>query len=120
MVKKNKAEPRDPHVREAYLAEGHKRYIAPVSTPISPTPIPNQPIAPIPIPAPNPIEQPSFLKEELLKINGIDEKIAIQLERLGINTIDDLAQASAKNIAKDLKIDLHTVQQWILEAKKLK
>ena len=120
IVKKKEAESRDPHAREAYLAEGHERYTTPTPTPMSPTPIPNQPIAPIPVPTPNVIEHPSFLKNELLKISGISEKTVAQLERLGINNIDDLAHASAKAIAKELKIDLSMVEEWISKAKKLR
>jgi predicted flap endonuclease-1-like 5' DNA nuclease len=118
IVKKKEVEQRDPHVREAYIAEGHERY-TPTSTPLSPTPIPNQPIAPIPVPAPSSMEHPSIPRKELLTINGINKKTALQLEKLGINNIDDLAKASAENIAKDLKVDLPTVQKWISTAKKL-
>jgi predicted flap endonuclease-1-like 5' DNA nuclease len=119
IVKKKEAEPSDPHVREAYLAEGRERYTTPTPTVISPTPIPAQPIVPIPVPTPSPIEQPPSPKKELLIIDGINEKIASQLEKLGINNIDDLAKASAENIAKDLKVDLSTVQKWISKSKKL-
>jgi len=118
IVKKKEVEQRDPRAREAYLAEGHERY-APTPTPISPTPIPNQPIATIPIPTPRSIEHPSIPKKELLMINGINKKIALQLEQLGINNIDDLAKASAENIAKNLKVDLPAVQKWISTAKRL-
>lgn len=118
IVKKKEVEPSNPHIREAYLAEGKEEYTTPTPTVLSPTPIPNQPIAPIPVPNPSLVEQ-HFLQEELLKIGGINEKIASQLEKIGINNIDDLAKASAENIAKDLKVDLSTVQKWISKAKKL-
>jgi predicted RecB family nuclease len=52
-------------------------------------------------------------------VKGINEKTALQLEKLGINNIDDLAKGSAENISKELKIDLSTVQKWISIAKKL-
>jgi predicted flap endonuclease-1-like 5' DNA nuclease len=119
MVKKKKTEPSDPHVREAYLAEGRERYTKSTPIPISPTPIPNQPIASIPVPTPQAIEQPHFKKNELLVIKGITEKTAAQLEKLAINNIDDLAVASAENIAEALKVDLPTVHNWISAAKKL-
>jgi predicted flap endonuclease-1-like 5' DNA nuclease len=118
IVKKREVEPSNPHIREAYLAEGKEEFTTPTPTVLSPTPIPNQPIAPIPIPNPSFIEYPSLVREELLAIDGINEKIASQLEKLCINNIDDLAKASAENIAKDLKVDLSTVRQWISEAKK--
>ncbi|MDX1813356.1 MAG: helix-hairpin-helix domain-containing protein [Candidatus Bathyarchaeia archaeon] len=119
MGKKKEVEPSNPHIREAYLAEGKEKYSTPTPTVLSPTPIPNQPIAPIPVPNPSLIEHPSLVKEELLTIDGINEKTASKLEELGINDIDDLAKASAENIAKDLKVDLPTVQEWISKAKKL-
>jgi predicted flap endonuclease-1-like 5' DNA nuclease len=119
IVKKKEVESRDPHIREAYLAEAKERYITPASAPLLPTPIPNQPIAPIPILTPSPIEQHFSRKKELLTIKGINEKIAKQLEKLDIKNIDDLAKASAQNIAENLKVDLHTVQEWVSKAKKL-
>jgi predicted flap endonuclease-1-like 5' DNA nuclease len=96
IVKKKEAEQRDPHVREAYIAENRERYTTPTPTPISTTPIPNPLIAPIPIPTPSPIEHPPSPQKELLIIKGINEKTASQLEKLGINNIDDLAKSSAK------------------------
>ena len=119
IVKKKEVAPSNPHIREAYLAEGKEEYSTPTPTVLSPTPIPNQPIAPIPVPNPSLIEHSSLVKEELLTIDGINEKTASKLEKLGINNIDDLAKASAENIAKDLKVDLPTVQKWISKAKKL-
>jgi predicted flap endonuclease-1-like 5' DNA nuclease len=119
MVKKKEVEQRDPHVREAYIAEGHERY-TPIPTPISPTPIPSQLIAPIPVPTPSSIEHPSIPRKELITINGINKKTALQLKKLGINDIDDLAKASANKIAKNLKVDLPTVQKWISSAKELR
>ena len=107
MVKKKEVEQRDPHVREAYIAEGHERY-TPIPTPISPTPIPSS------------IEHPSIPRKELITINGINKKTALQLKKLGITDIDDLAKASANKIAKNLKVDLPTVQKWILTAKELR
>lgn len=43
----------------------------------------------------------------------------MQLEEIDIRTIDDLAKASAKNIAEYLRVDLHIAQEWVSEAKKL-
>ena len=119
MAKKKEAEQRDPHVKEAYIAEGHERY-KPTSTPLSPTPIPSQLIAPIPVPTPSSIEHPSIPRKELITINGINKKSALQLEKLGIKDINDLAKASADKIAKNLKVDLSTVQKWISTAKELR
>jgi predicted flap endonuclease-1-like 5' DNA nuclease len=119
MVKKKKTESSDPHISEAYLAEGRERYTTPTPTSLSPTSIPNQPIASIPVPTPKASEKPSFHKKELLIIKGITEKTVLQLEKLAINNIDNLAQASAEDIAEALKVDLSTVHKWILAAKKL-
>jgi predicted flap endonuclease-1-like 5' DNA nuclease len=119
IVKKKEVESRDPHIKEAYLAEAKKRYITPASAPLLPTPIPNQPIAPMPILTPSPIEKHSSRKKELLIIKGINEKTAKKLEKLCIKNIDDLAKASAQNIAESLKVDLETAQEWVSKAKRL-
>lgn len=119
IVKKKEIESKDPHIREAYLAEAKERYITPASAPLLPTPIPNQPIAPMPILTPSPIEKHSSRKKELLIIKGINEKTAKKLEKLCIKNIDDLAKASAQNIAESLKVDLETAQEWVSKAKKL-
>ena len=100
------------------MPKAKKEYTTPTPTVISPTPIPNQPIAPISIPNLSPIEHYPSTKE-LLTIDGIDKKTQSQLEKLGINNIDDLAKGSAENISKELKINLSTVQKWISIAKKL-
>ena len=118
-AEKKKAEPNDPHIKEAYLAEGKKEYTTPTPTVISPTPIPNRPIAPISVPNLSSIEHQPSTKKELLTIDGIDKKTESHLEKLGINNIDDLAKASAENISKELKINLSSVQKWISIAKKL-
>ena len=119
IVKKKEVEPSNPHAREAYLAEGKERYTTRTQNFTLPTAIPNQPIAPIPLPNPTPTKSLPSAKKELLIIDGINERTASQLEELGINNIDDLAKASAENIAKDLKFDVSTVQKWISTAKKL-
>ena len=119
IVKKKEVEPSNPHAREAYLAEGKERYTTRTQNFTLPTAIPNQPIAPIPLPNPAPTKSLPSAKKELLIIDGINERTASKLEELGINNIDDLAKASAENIAKDLKFDVSTVQKWISTAKKL-
>ena len=117
--KKKEVEQKDAHIKEAYLAEGKEEYTAPIPPVLSTTPIPNSLIAPIPIPTPRLIEQSSPVEEELLAIDGVDEKIKSQLEKLGINNIDDLAKASAEKLARKLKVDLATVKRWISTAKNL-
>jgi predicted flap endonuclease-1-like 5' DNA nuclease len=56
---------------------------------------------------------------ELTKVKGIGAKRSEQLKALGINTIEDLAQASAENLASKLKISPKITGKWISEAKKL-
>jgi predicted flap endonuclease-1-like 5' DNA nuclease len=119
IVKKKEVEPSNPHAREAYLAEGKERYTTQTQTFTLPTAIPNQLIAPIPMPNPAPTKSLPSAKKELLILDGINERTASELEKLGINNIDDLAKASAENIAKDLKVNLSTVQKWISAAKRL-
>jgi predicted flap endonuclease-1-like 5' DNA nuclease len=118
MVKKKEVESSDPHVTEAYLAEGKERYTTRTQDFTLTTGIPSQPISPIPLPNPAPIQYLPSAKNELLTIDGINEKTASKLEKLGINNIDDLANASAENVAKHLKVDVSTVQKWISKAKK--
>jgi len=43
----------------------------------------------------------------------------MQLKALGINNVADLAKASSKNIAKELKISPKTAKKWISSAKKI-
>ncbi len=55
----------------------------------------------------------------LTEVKGIGEKRAEQLKTLGINSIEDLAQASAKDLAAKLKISPKITGRWIENAKKL-
>jgi len=116
--KKKEIESSNSHAREAYLAEGKERYTTPTPTVMSTTSIPNQPIAPIAVPNLSSVRH-SYPKNDLRIIEGINEKIMSQLAKLGISNIEDLAKASAENIAKDLKVDLSTTRKWISVAKKL-
>jgi predicted flap endonuclease-1-like 5' DNA nuclease len=54
---------------------------------------------------------------ELMRVKGIGEKRAAQLKALGINSVDELANASAKTVAKKLKISPKIVVKWINSAK---
>lgn len=119
IARKKEAEASDSHVREAYIAEKREKYNTPAPIPLSPTPIPMPLVAPIPVATSSPIESPAHSKNELLRINGINEKTALKLEKLGINNIDDLAKASTEDLAKELKVDQSTAQKWIKRAKEL-
>jgi predicted flap endonuclease-1-like 5' DNA nuclease len=56
---------------------------------------------------------------DLTQVKGIGEKRAEQLKALGISNVDDLAKASAKTIAKNLKISPKTADRWVATAKEL-
>jgi predicted flap endonuclease-1-like 5' DNA nuclease len=56
---------------------------------------------------------------ELTKVKGIGEKRAKQLTDLGINTVEDLSKASAKEIASKLNISPKLTAKWIANAKEL-
>ena len=56
---------------------------------------------------------------ELTQVKGIGVKRATQLKALGINNVDDLAKASAEDVAKKLQISSKITKKWIASAKKL-
>ena len=55
----------------------------------------------------------------LTEVKGIGEKRAEQLKALGINSIEDLAKASAKDLAAKLEISPKITRRWVRNAKKL-
>ena len=55
----------------------------------------------------------------LTEVSGIGEKRATQLKALGIINVDDLAKASAEDLAKSLKVSPKIVAKWITGAKQL-
>jgi hypothetical protein len=82
------------------------------------------------LPTPAPTIPPTITKEEtateatppvapLTEVKGIGERRAEQLKGLGINTIEDLAKASAKGLASKLKISRKITVKWIGNAKEL-
>ena len=58
-------------------------------------------------------------KMELTKVKGIGEKRSEQLKALGISSVEDLAKASATDIAEKLKISPKITVRWIENAKNL-
>lgn len=56
-------------------------------------------------------------RSQVKRIKGIGQKRAAQLNALGINSFEDLANASATDVAKSLQISPKTVKNWITEAK---
>ncbi|MCW4005424.1 MAG: helix-hairpin-helix domain-containing protein [Candidatus Bathyarchaeota archaeon] len=65
-----------------------------------------------------PAESAAPAETELTKIRGINQKRADQLSSCGVNTIEDLAKASAEEIATKLEISPRIVKMWIGTAKK--
>jgi len=113
------AEPGDAHVKEAYIAENVERPSEPVPMPQSPSPVPMQVVATIPVATPPPIETPAPLESELMLVKGIGEKRAAQLKALGINNLDDLAKVSPDDVAKNLLISPKITRKWVESAKEL-
>jgi predicted flap endonuclease-1-like 5' DNA nuclease len=66
-----------------------------------------------------PIIQPLPPAGELTGIKGIKEKRAAQLKAIGINSIEDLAKASDKDLAAKLNISPKITGKWIEDAKKI-
>ncbi len=58
-------------------------------------------------------------KMEFAQIRGISEKRAEQLRAIGINTVQELANASAADLAVKLDVSPRIVKMWIGTAKKL-
>jgi predicted flap endonuclease-1-like 5' DNA nuclease len=56
----------------------------------------------------------------LTEVKGIGEKRATQLNALGINTVEELANAAPEEIAKSLKISPKIVAKWVYSAKQQK
>ena len=55
----------------------------------------------------------------LTKVKGIGEKRAEQLKALGINSVEYLVKASAKDLAVKLKVSPKITRRWIRNAKEL-
>jgi predicted flap endonuclease-1-like 5' DNA nuclease len=90
----------------------------------------------IPTPSPPPLAQPTAtetVKEEkaepvieaqpptigLTQVKGVKEKRAAQLKALGINTLEDLAKASASDLGTKLQISPKITGKWIENAKEI-
>ena len=66
-----------------------------------------------------PIPTTSPTITSLTSVKGIKEKRAEQLKTLGINSAEDLAEASATDLASKLKIASYFTERWIQSAKEL-
>jgi predicted flap endonuclease-1-like 5' DNA nuclease len=96
-------------------------------------PPPSSPSAAPPAPAPPPAVE--IMKEEkseivveaipappmmeLTKVKGIGEKRKEQLKALNVSSVEDLAKASAEDLASKLKISPKITGKWIENAKQL-
>ncbi|MBT0158562.1 hypothetical protein G4O51_01095 [Candidatus Bathyarchaeota archaeon A05DMB-2] len=107
----------DVHEREAYRAENPEIAAQTPILPQSSTSIPAPVIAPMPVLTPTPSETVAVPKLELTEVKGIGEKRAEQLKAIGISNVDELAKASAEDIAKKLKISPKIVDKWIAGSK---
>lgn len=63
--------------------------------------------------------QPEPLGGGLTEVKGIGEKRAAQLKALGINSVEELAEASAKELAAKLNISPKITNKWIENAKEI-
>jgi len=65
------------------------------------------------------VVETALSKTELTEVKGVGAKRAEQLKGQGINSVDDLAKASADDLAEKLKISPKITRKWIESAKKL-
>ncbi len=110
----------DAREMEAFQAENVSRKVETQIVPLSVSPSPMQVPSPIPVLAPT--TEPSAVgvsSKELVRVKGIGGKRAAQLESLGINNIDDLANANAAEVASKLGVSVKIVEKWVSGAKKL-
>jgi predicted flap endonuclease-1-like 5' DNA nuclease len=68
---------------------------------------------------PSPVIEIKPATHELLEVKGIKDKRAQQLKAVGINTVEDLAKASATDLAAKLKIAPYFTGKWIENAKQI-
>jgi predicted flap endonuclease-1-like 5' DNA nuclease len=93
--------------------------ITPVATP-APTPEPMAPTVAEPLKEEK-IEVPAEPAPSVLgltEVKGIGEKRKEQLNALGINSVEDLAKASADELATKLKVSPKITVKWIENAKR--
>jgi predicted flap endonuclease-1-like 5' DNA nuclease len=90
-----------------------------VETPALEKPAPTQALPPAPVTeAPPIVVAPPFHSTDLTQIRGINERRVEQLKALGIESIKDLATASAADLSSKLKVSEKIVKMWIGSAKK--
>ena len=72
-----------------------------------------------PPPPPPPLVTAANLPLEIADVKGIGSKREGQLKAIGISTVEDLAKASAEELAEEMKTTPEIAGRWIKEAKKL-
>ncbi|MGB9854458.1 MAG: helix-hairpin-helix domain-containing protein [Candidatus Bathyarchaeales archaeon] len=90
-----------------------------VEAPLPPTPAVQEPAAVEAQAVQETVEQPTATVKGLTEVKGIGEKRAEQLKGVGINSVEDLAKASADDLAAKLKVSPKITKVWIENAKKL-
>lgn len=117
-------EPAPPAPTQTAIVEAPVALVAKAETPLMEAPKIEAPLvaetaqaAQIPAPA---APAPSTSATELTTIRGISAKRADQLKANGVNSIEDLAKASASDLAVKLEVSEKIVKMWIGSAKKLK
>lgn len=73
-------------------------------------------------PAPEQVAQPETPSPPTIgitQVKGVKEKRAQQLRELGINTIQDLANASPEKLGKSLQVSPKITAKWVEHAKQL-
>ena len=109
----------DAHEAEAFGGENVGQTAEAQVLPQSTSPVPMQVVAPEPVLTPAPVESPIASTADLTRVKGIGVKRAAQLKALGISNLEDLAKASAEEMATKLKISPKITKKWIAEAKEL-
>jgi len=96
-----------------------KLKVAVVEAPLAPSSAPPVVAEVVEEKRPEILEERVLPKVELVGVKGIGAKRAEQLKALGINSVKDLARASAKDLAARLNISPKITGRWIENAKKL-
>jgi predicted flap endonuclease-1-like 5' DNA nuclease len=109
----------DAHEAEAFRGENVGKTVEPQILPQSTSPVPMQVVAPTPVLAPAPVEPSVPTSPDFKRVKGLGMNRAAQLQALGINNLEDLAKASAEELATELKISPKITKMWIGQAKKL-
>lgn len=85
----------------------------------APTQAPTAPLTKEVVVEEKPVVEAPPPKVGLTEVKGIGEKRAQQLQALGINSVEELAKASAKDLARKLKVSPKITERWIESAKRL-